>query len=121
MTDACTDVKADLIAGTFTNYGSDNIPIYIEKAEPFKGKNVYIILKDAFREPIQTVDGTVLYTKRGCTIIITANTTTNRDRIYLDITNILIATSRGYKITRGRDQPTNKKRLDLLIKVSMLL
>ena len=121
MTDACSDIKSDLKAGTFTNYGSDNIPIYIEKAESFRGKGIYIVLKDAFREPVQTVDGTILFTKRGCTVVITANTTTNRDSIYDDIVSILTATSRGYTFKRGKDQPQNKKRLDLSIMVSMLL
>ena len=121
MTDACTDVKADLKAGTFTNYGSDDIPIYIENRDPFKGKGIYITLKDAFREPVQTVDGTILFTKRGCTITIVANTTTNRDNIYDDIVSILTATSRGYTFKREKDQPQHKKRLDLSIIVSMML
>jgi len=121
MTDACTDIKADLIAGTFTNYGSDSIPIYIDNKDAFKGKGIYITLKDAFREPVQTVDGTILYSKRGCTITIVANTTTNIDNIYDDITTILSATNRGYVFKRIKDQPQNKKRLDLSIIASMLL
>lgn len=121
--DAYTDIKADLEAGTFTNYGSNNIPIYIEKKSVFKGfsKNAYINLKGASREPVQTVNGTVLYTKRSCIIEIIGTSTTAKNNIYDDIVNILTATSRGYTLTRGRDSPQNKKNDTLTILVSMLL
>lgn len=120
--DAYTDIKTDLKAGTWTNFGSTPV-IYIERKTVFKGlvKNAYINLKGATRDPVQTVDGTVLYTKRSCVIEIVGTSTTAKNNIYDDIENILTATSRGYILTRGRDSPQNKKNDTLTILVSMLL
>lgn len=118
--DACSTVKSDLEAGTWTNYGSTP-PIIITDQHPKKPKNKYIELFNSTREPIQTVSGSLLYTKRSCQIRIVMNTTTNRDNVYDDIFNILTATCRGYTITRGKDIPDNKKRLTTTIIVSMSL
>jgi len=118
--DACSAVKADLEAGSYTNY-IDEFPIYIENKDTFQGGNVYIGLIDPTREPIQTVDGTVLYTKRGCTVVIVGDTDTARDNLYKDVVNILTATGRGYKLKRGKDKMINRERFGLPLEVSMLL
>ena len=118
--DACSAVKSDLSAGVHTNY-TGNYKVYIENEDEFEGGNVFIILRDATREPVQTVDGTVLYTKRSCTLNIQANSTTNRDNLYDDIVNILIATTRGYVLKKGKDTPANKEKFVLNVSVSMLL
>ena len=120
--DASSDIKADLVAGTYTNYTGTTPPIiYIENKDEFNGGKVYILLRSANRDPVQTVSGSVLYTGRSCSIIIVANSITNKDNLYLDIVNILTATARGYKIGKGRDQPRTKTQTSILVPVSMLL
>ena len=118
--DACSAVKYDLQAGTFTNYPTA-FPIYIENKDVIQIGNVYILLKSAFRDPVQTVDGTVLFTKRGCTIEIVANSDTIRDAVYLDVIAILTATNRGYKIKRGRDSPIHVRQNRIPVQVEMIL
>lgn len=118
--DACSAVKDDLQGGTFTRY-NNSIPIYILRQDTFLGGNVYIVIKDATREPVQLVNGPILYTKRGCTIDVVCPNPTIRDNIYLDITDILIATDRGYKIKPGTDKPINSNQTRNVIKVAMLL
>ena len=118
--DACSAVKSDLQAGTPTNY-TTAFPIYIENKDVIQIGNVYILLKNATREPVQTVDGSVLYTKRGCTIEIIANSDTIRDAVYLDVIAILTKTNRGYKIKRGRDSPIHQRQNRIPMEVSMLL
>ena len=122
--DACSAVKEDLEAakdaGSFTNY-TDPFPIYIENKDYFQGGNVYIGLIDPTREPVQTVDGSVLYYKRGCTVVIVGDTDTARDNLFKDVVNILTATGRGYKLKRGKDKMFNRERFALPLEVSMLL
>jgi hypothetical protein len=118
--DACSAVKSDLQAGSFTNY-TDSFPIYIENVDDFQGGNVYIVLRAPWRETEQTVNGTVLYTKRGCTILIVANSATIRDQLFDDLENILPATGRGYKLKKGKDNHRNKNLFDLPLEVEMLL
>jgi len=121
--DACSAVKADLEAGTYAFFttGAKNFPIYIENDDDFQGGNVYIGLIDPTRDPVQTVDGSVLYYKRGCTVVIVADTKTARDNLYKDVEDILTATSRGYKLVRGKDQMFTRERFALPLEVSFLL
>ena len=118
--DACSAVKSDLQAGTFTRYTTD-IPIYILRQDTFQGGNVYIVLKNPTREPVQVVNGTILYTKRSCIIDVVCPNPDIRDNLFLDITDILIATNRGYKIKPGTDMPINTDQTRTILKVAMLL
>lgn len=118
--DACNAVKSDLLAGTFTRF-TKAFPIYIENEDDFQGGNEFIILRNPRRDPVQTVSGSVLYTKRSCTVEIKAPSTSIRDNIYDDIIDILIATNRGYKIERGKDRAISKGNFRLPMDVSMLL
>jgi len=118
--DACSAVKSDLQAGTYTNY-TNKFPIYIENRDKFEGGKVYIILRNPTREPIQTVNGTVLYTKRSCTIMIVANSAGNRDKLYDDLESILISTNRGYKLKRGKDDHRHEGLFGLPLEVGMIL
>ena len=118
--DACSAIKSDLKAGTYTHY-TKSFPIYIQGNEPYEGGDVHITLKDPRREPVQTVSGSVLYTKRSCTVIIVATSQTNRDNLYLDVVDILTATNRGYKLKRAKDDHFNPVLNGLPLEVSMLL
>lgn len=118
--DACNVVKTDLLAGTPTRF-TTAFPIYIANEDEFEGGNQFIILRNPRRDPVQTVSGSVLYTKRSCTIEIKAPSTSIRDNIYLDIIDILTATNRGYKIEKGKDRPISKGNFRLPVDVSMLL
>jgi len=118
--DACSAVKSDLEAGTYTNY-TDIFPIYIIGKDVWQGGNVYINLSDPTREPVQTVDGSVLYTKRSLKVTIVANSQTIRDNLYDDVVAILTATNRGYKLKRAKDDHFNPVLNGLPLEVSMLL
>lgn len=118
--DACSAVRTDLQAGTFTRY-TDAFPMYIRALDPFQGGSVYIILQGAWRDPVQTVNGPVLYTKRGCVILISATNPALRDQVYLDIVDILTATNRGYKIKRSKDKQQHQLLTDMPVEVEMLL
>ena len=118
--DACSAVKADLESGTYTHY-TTNFPIYIKDHNRFQGGNVYIILSDCLRTPIQTVNGTILFTPRSCSLQIVANTPSNRDDLYDDVISILTSTSRGYTIKRGKDLPYDEKHHSLTLQLSFLL
>ena len=100
--DACSVVKADLEAGTFTRY-TTRFSIYNVAKDPFQGGNVYISLNNARRVPEQLVNGPILYHKRSCTINIIANSQTIRDQVYDDVIDILNATNRGYVFERVKD------------------
>lgn len=119
MTDACSDVKADLKAGTYTRFKTA-FPIYIEDKDTFKGGNVYIILRDAYRNPIQTVDGMVVYTEKGCSIEIVASSTTIKDDLYLDVEDILTGVNLAYIITNVTDLPIHKRQNRISFDVSMI-
>jgi len=118
--DACSAVKEDLEAGVYTNY-TTKFPIYIENKDYFQGGNVYIGLIDPTRDPVQTVDGSVLYYKRGCTVVIVGDTDVARDNLYKDVEAILTATGRGYKLKRGKDKMFNRERFALPLEVAFLL
>lgn len=118
--DACSVVKADLEAGTFTRY-TTSFPIYIIGKDPFKGGNVYVILDQATRTPVQLVNGPILFTKRACLIEIVAPIAATRDDIWDDIVDILVATSRGYRINSGADRPVHYKQNRVRMRVEMLL
>ena len=118
--DACNAVKSDLKAGTYTRF-RNAFPIYIEKEDDYQGGNEFIMLKNPYREPVQTVDGSVLFTKRGCVIEIKANSTKVKDDLYDDVIDILTATSRGYKIEKGRDLPISQIQTRISLNVSFLL
>ena len=119
--DACSDVKADIEAGAFTFYTTDTVKVYIRGKDIYQGGNSYIILDSSWRNPVQTVDGTVLYHKRGCQIIIRANSQEIRDAIYEDIEAILTATGRGYKLKRARDLHLNQNLNRTPFRVEMIL
>ena len=119
--DACSAIKADLEAGTFTNYTVGDEVFYIENEDKFEGGNAYILLKDPTREPVQVVNGPVLYTKRGCTIVIFGDSPTIRDELYDDVIAILSATSRGYTFKRAKDKIWSESQFTLPLEVSMLL
>ncbi len=118
--DACSAVKEDLKAGSYTHY-VNNFPIYIENKDTFQGGNVYIGLIDPTREPVQTVDGSVLYYKRGCTVVIVGDSDLARDNLFKDVVAILTATNRGYKLKKCKDMMINRERFALPLEVSMLL
>lgn len=118
--DACAAVKSDLQAGTFT-ITTYTPPIYIIGKDEYQGGNVRIHLKDATREFEQLVNGPILYTKRGCTILIIASSAAIRDDVFNDVVNILVATSRGYKLKRGKDNHHNRNLNGLPLEVSMIL
>lgn len=118
--DACSAVKSDLQAGVYTNY-TEAFPIYIQGKDPYQGGPVHITLKNPKREPKQTVSGSVLYTKRSCTVIIVATSQTIRDNLYLDVVDILTATKRGYKLKRAKDDHFNPVLNGLPLDVEMLL
>ncbi len=119
--DACSAVKADLEAGSFTNYTIGDLVYYIENEDKFDGGNAYIFLKDPTRDPIQGVNGGVIYTKRGCTVGAFGDSPTVRDNIYKDIVAILTATNRGYKLIRARDKMWSQNQFTIPLEVSMLL
>lgn len=118
--DACSAVKADLEAGTYTNY-KVTFPIYIHGKDVYEGGPTYILLDGAWKDPTQTVDGTVLYNKRGCNVIIRATSQEIRDQIYDDVEAILTATNRGYKLKRARDRHFNPELNRTIWGVEMLL
>lgn len=118
--DACSAVKADLEAGTFTNY-TTKIPIYIIGNDIFEGGKTYITLKNPTREPVQTVNGTILYTKRSCQITIVAPSQAIRDAIYDDLEAILPATSRGYVLKSAKDDHFNPELNGLPLQVNFIL
>lgn len=118
--DACNAVKSDLKAGTYTRY-KDAFPIYIENEDDYQGGNVFILLKNPIRIPVQTVDGSVLYTNRSCTLEIRATSTKIRDDLYLDVIDILTSTGRGYKLKRARDLSIHTGQFRIPLDVSMML
>lgn len=118
--DACNAVKSDLKAGTYTHF-KNAFPIYIVNEDDYQGGNEFIMLKNPWRDPVQTVDGTVLFTKRGCDIEIKANSTKIKDDIYDDVIDILTSTGRGYKIMKGTDLPISQVQTRISLKVSFLL
>ena len=118
--DACNLVKTALLAGAYTKYTSA-YPIYIENKDKFQGGNVYVLLKGAFRNPVQTVDGMVLYTEKGCTVEVIANSEKFKDDLYSDIEDILTAVELAYIITNLSDNPDNESQDGLSFDVSMII
>lgn len=113
-------MKADIESGTPTRYTA-GYPIYRENMDEFQGGPVYIFLSNPDRNPVQTVSGSILYEKRSCTIEIVATSADNREDIYDDICDILIATSRGYKLKRAKDNPVHAEQNRILLEVEILL
>lgn len=118
--DAYNAVKDDIKAGVHTRY-TDAYPIYIVRLDAYEGGNVFLLLRNGFRDPVQTVDGSVLYYKRGCRIEIYATSEDNRDKLFLDIIDILTSTNRGYKIKRAKDVPHHQTLIGLPLEVEMIL
>lgn len=118
--DACSVVKSDLKAGSYTNY-TNSFSKYIVGKDTFQGGDVHIILDNAWREPVQTVSGSILFTKKGCSLEIVAPTAEIRDSLYLDIVDVLTATCRGYIIKQIKDKPVHKNQQRMMLKVEMSL
>lgn len=119
MADACTDVKSDIESGTPTRY-TDAFPIYIRNSDKFESGHVYIILSDPWRNPVQLVNGPILYEKRGCRLNIKAPVQTICEDIYDDIVDIFTATSRGYVFKRIKDHPETTDQNRIILDVEML-
>lgn len=118
--DACSLVKDDLEKGSYTRY-TDNFPIYIDKKDVFQGGNVYVLLKFPIRNPMQDFTGKVIYTEGGCTIVVVCNTDTIRDKLYLDIIDILNATNRGYELEHGTDNMNHQNQVGHSLEVALFL
>lgn len=118
--DACNLIKTALLAGAYTKY-KNAYPIYIENKDKFQGGNVFVLLRDAFRNPIQTVDGMVLYTEKSCTVEIIASSEKLKDDLYSDIENILTKVELAYIITNLSDNPDNESQDGLMFDVSMIV
>lgn len=118
--DACNLIKTALLEGAYTKY-KDAYPIYIDNKDKFQGGNIYVRLRDAFRSPVQTVDGMVLYTEKGCTVEVVASSEKLKDDLYSDIEDILTAVELAYIITNLSDNPDNESQDGLTFDVSMII
>ncbi len=120
VSNACEDVKSDLQSGSYTLYTKD-FPIYIKDKDKFKGGNVFIFLLNGNRNPIQVVNGPVLYTPRSCDIMIRASSSEILDNLRDDVEKIILATSRGYVINDEYDYPDAENIFRIVMSVSMSL
>lgn len=101
----CSIVKTDIEAGTFTRFTTD-FPIYVDGVDKYQGGNYFIHLSDPIVNPIQGVDGGILYNKQGCKLLIHARNIDSGDDIYDDIIDILKAvTSRSYVFQKLQERP----------------
>lgn len=105
--DLQTTIKNDLEAGTWTNYASTP-KVHIEKQKK-TSKNTWIEILNTTGNFMQAVNGAIILFEDQCELQIHAQNRTDINKLYVDVLNILVATSRSYMFSRSSDIPRRSK------------
>lgn len=114
-----TIIETILKAGTWTNYTLTPI-ISIISEDSIRKRTTYIGLLDELEDPIYDFTGSEIYATKSGTIQINAVNKTDRNKIYMDIKNILKASSYGFNIEDALPEAPQKNRFGHNIKVDII-
>lgn len=120
MTDAANEIKTILEAGTWSNYTSGPPIIIVENQDKMIAPaNTQIKISSAKRGPVHAFNGSRIFSKDRCMLEITAENTTQRDNIYLDIEAILKANF-SFRITGVSDDTPFENLIQQQIDIQIL-
>ena len=114
-----TIIETVLKAGTWTNFASTPI-ISIISEDSVRRRTTYIGLLDEMEDPIYDFTGSEIYAIKSGTIQINAVNKTDRNKIYMDIKNILKASSYGFNIEDALPEVPQKNRFGHNIKIDII-